>query len=63
MNAEGAALQGSGWVWLALDKEAKKLSVETTANQGSNALWGYSKIQTRSGALCFLPSSYLPNPN
>uniref|UniRef100_A0ACD6AF21 Uncharacterized protein n=1 Tax=Avena sativa TaxID=4498 RepID=A0ACD6AF21_AVESA len=34
MNAEGAALQGSGWVWLALDKEAKKLSVETTANQG-----------------------------
>jgi hypothetical protein len=55
MNAEGAALQGSGWVvctlcavlsglwnlnthlfvfqWLALDKEAKKLSVETTANQ------------------------------
>nr|AAA57131.1 manganese superoxide dismutase [Oryza sativa Indica Group] len=33
MSAEGAALQGSGWVWLALDKEAKKLSVETTANQ------------------------------
>ncbi|XP_047045405.1 superoxide dismutase [Mn] 3.4, mitochondrial [Lolium rigidum] len=33
MNVEGAALQGSGWVWLALDKEAKKLSVETTANQ------------------------------
>ncbi|KAG8085173.1 hypothetical protein GUJ93_ZPchr0010g9528 [Zizania palustris] len=33
MNAEGAALQGSGWVWLALDKEAKKLSVETTPNQ------------------------------
>ncbi|RLM99942.1 superoxide dismutase [Panicum miliaceum] len=33
MNAEGAALQGSGWVWLALDKEAKKLLVETTANQ------------------------------
>ncbi|XP_008782642.2 superoxide dismutase [Mn], mitochondrial [Phoenix dactylifera] len=33
MNAEGAALQGSGWVWLALDKEMKKLKVETTANQ------------------------------
>ncbi|KAG8067710.1 hypothetical protein GUJ93_ZPchr0005g15506 [Zizania palustris] len=33
VNAEGAALQGSGWVWLALDKEAKKLRVETTANQ------------------------------
>lgn len=33
VNAEGAALQGSGWVWLALDKELKKLSVETTANQ------------------------------
>ncbi|KAJ9175999.1 hypothetical protein P3X46_014493 [Hevea brasiliensis] len=33
MNAEGAALQGSGWVWLALDKELKKLVVETTANQ------------------------------
>ncbi|XP_064997842.1 superoxide dismutase [Mn], mitochondrial-like [Musa acuminata AAA Group] len=33
MNAEGAALQGSGWVWLALDKERKKLLVEATANQ------------------------------
>ncbi|CAL9039061.1 unnamed protein product, partial [Musa banksii] len=33
MNAEGAALQGSGWVWLALDKGSKKLCVETTANQ------------------------------
>ncbi|KAB2083757.1 Superoxide dismutase [Mn], mitochondrial [Gossypium arboreum] len=33
MNAEGAALQGSGWVWLGLDKELKKLVVETTANQ------------------------------
>nr|AEK82129.1 mitochondrial manganese superoxide dismutase [Datisca glomerata] len=33
INTEGAALQGSGWVWLALDKEQKKLSVETTANQ------------------------------
>ncbi|KAG1371480.1 putative Superoxide dismutase [Mn], mitochondrial [Cocos nucifera] len=33
MNAEGAALQGSGWVWLALDKELKKIKVETTANQ------------------------------
>nr|UVJ68609.1 Mnsod [Lilium brownii] len=33
INAEGAALQGSGWVWLALDKESKKMRVETTANQ------------------------------
>ncbi|KAL5991280.1 hypothetical protein ACLOJK_012187 [Asimina triloba] len=33
MNTEGAALQGSGWVWLGLDKEFKKLVVETTANQ------------------------------
>ncbi|KAL9255942.1 Superoxide dismutase [Mn], mitochondrial-like protein [Drosera capensis] len=33
INAEGAALQGSGWVWLGLDKEFKKLVVETTANQ------------------------------
>ncbi|KAJ7959550.1 Superoxide dismutase [Quillaja saponaria] len=33
INAEGAALQGSGWVWLGLDKELKKLVVETTANQ------------------------------
>ncbi|KAL3732458.1 hypothetical protein ACJRO7_029173 [Eucalyptus globulus] len=33
MNAEGAALQGSGWVWLGVDKELKKLVVETTSNQ------------------------------
>ncbi|PHT98757.1 Superoxide dismutase [Mn], mitochondrial [Capsicum chinense] len=33
MNAEGAALQGSGWVWLGLDKELKCLIIETTANQ------------------------------
>ncbi|MCL7026396.1 hypothetical protein MKW94_015846 [Papaver nudicaule] len=33
VNGEGAALQGSGWVWLGLDKELKKLVVETTANQ------------------------------
>ncbi|PNY10784.1 superoxide dismutase [Trifolium pratense] len=33
VNAEGAALQGSGWVWLGLDKELKRLVVETTANQ------------------------------
>ncbi|KAG2305912.1 hypothetical protein Bca52824_025660 [Brassica carinata] len=33
MSAEGAALQGSGWVWLGLDKELKKLVVDTTANQ------------------------------
>uniref|UniRef100_A0A2P2J6L3 Superoxide dismutase n=1 Tax=Rhizophora mucronata TaxID=61149 RepID=A0A2P2J6L3_RHIMU len=33
MNADGAALQGSGWVWLAYDSELSKLRVETTANQ------------------------------
>ncbi|MCL7039958.1 hypothetical protein MKW94_009842 [Papaver nudicaule] len=33
MNAEGAALQGSGWVWLGLDKEMKRLLVQTTHNQ------------------------------
>ncbi|KAL9239878.1 hypothetical protein vseg_014157 [Gypsophila vaccaria] len=33
MNAEGAGLQGSGWVWLGLDKELKRLVVETTGNQ------------------------------
>ncbi|KAI3450243.1 hypothetical protein Pfo_006908 [Paulownia fortunei] len=33
VNLEGAALQGSGWVWLALDKEFKRLLVETTVNQ------------------------------
>ncbi|KAL1187889.1 Superoxide dismutase [Mn] 1 [Cardamine amara subsp. amara] len=33
MSAEGAAVQGSGWVWLGLDKELNKLVVDTTANQ------------------------------
>ncbi|XP_034580700.1 superoxide dismutase [Mn] 3.4, mitochondrial-like [Setaria viridis] len=33
MNGEGAALQGSGWYCLALDKEAKNLSAEIVANQ------------------------------
>ncbi|XP_059317961.1 superoxide dismutase [Mn], mitochondrial [Lycium ferocissimum] len=33
MNAEGAALQGSGWVWLGVDKELKRLVIETTSNQ------------------------------
>ncbi|CAL0305326.1 unnamed protein product [Lupinus luteus] len=33
MTAEGAAVQGSGWVWLGLDKEFKRLVVETTENQ------------------------------
>ncbi|XP_022764239.1 superoxide dismutase [Mn], mitochondrial-like [Durio zibethinus] len=28
-----AALQGSGWVWLGVDKEFKKLVIEITANQ------------------------------
>ncbi|KAK4760021.1 hypothetical protein SAY87_023152 [Trapa incisa] len=33
MSTEGAALQGSGWVWLGVDKDLKKLVVETTVNQ------------------------------
>jgi len=33
MNARGAALQGSGWVWLGLNKDLKSLMVETTENQ------------------------------
>uniref|UniRef100_A0A1J3IFX0 Superoxide dismutase n=4 Tax=Noccaea caerulescens TaxID=107243 RepID=A0A1J3IFX0_NOCCA len=33
MSAEGAAVQGSGWVWFGLDKELKRVVVETTANQ------------------------------
>ncbi|XWS56944.1 hypothetical protein CRYUN_Cryun09bG0128900 [Craigia yunnanensis] len=33
INAEGAALQGSGWVWLGVDKELKKLVIQSTANQ------------------------------
>ncbi|KAJ7542081.1 hypothetical protein O6H91_10G090500 [Diphasiastrum complanatum] len=33
MNAEGAAVFGSGWVWLGLNKELRRLVVETTKNQ------------------------------
>nr|AAF65768.1 manganese superoxide dismutase [Euphorbia esula] len=33
MNTQGAAVQGSGWVWLGLEKESKRLVVETTSNQ------------------------------
>ncbi|XP_073131067.1 superoxide dismutase [Mn], mitochondrial-like isoform X1 [Henckelia pumila] len=33
MNTEGAAVQGSGWVWLGVDKELKRLVVDTTMNQ------------------------------
>ncbi|XP_047326957.1 superoxide dismutase [Mn], mitochondrial-like [Impatiens glandulifera] len=33
MTAEGVALQGSGWVWLGLDKDLKTLVIETTVNQ------------------------------
>ncbi|GJV60453.1 anticodon-binding aminoacyl-tRNA synthetase, class 1a [Tanacetum coccineum] len=33
MSVEGAAVQGSRWVWLAADKELKRLVVETTVNQ------------------------------
>ncbi|BBM97262.1 superoxide dismutase, Fe-Mn family [Marchantia polymorpha subsp. ruderalis] len=33
MVAGGVGVQGSGWVWLGLNKDLKKLVVETTANQ------------------------------
>ncbi|KAJ7527429.1 hypothetical protein O6H91_16G053900 [Diphasiastrum complanatum] len=33
VNAEGASVQGSGWVWLGLNKDLKTLAVATTANQ------------------------------
>ncbi|KAJ8649781.1 hypothetical protein MRB53_002804 [Persea americana] len=44
MNTEGAALQGSGWVWLGLDKDLKKLVVETTANQDPLVTKGASLV-------------------
>ncbi|KAM1505596.1 hypothetical protein TB2_001534 [Malus domestica] len=44
ISAEGAALQGSGWVWLALDKEFNKLVVETTANQDPLVTKGASLV-------------------
>lgn len=44
INTEGAALQGSGWVWLGLDKELKKLVVETTANQDPLVTKGASLV-------------------
>ena len=33
MNAKTAAIQGSGWGWLGLNKSNKKLEIVTTANQ------------------------------
>lgn len=33
MKMEGSSLQGSGWVWLGLDKDTRKLQVDTTQNQ------------------------------
>ncbi|KAH6802223.1 manganese superoxide dismutase 1 [Perilla frutescens var. frutescens] len=44
MSAEGAALQGSGWVWLGLDKEFKRLVVETTGNQDPLVTKGASLV-------------------
>ncbi|CAM6030182.1 unnamed protein product [Sphagnum balticum] len=33
MSTTGAGVQGSGWVWLGLIKDMKRLTVETTVNQ------------------------------
>ncbi|XP_008242423.1 PREDICTED: superoxide dismutase [Mn], mitochondrial-like [Prunus mume] len=44
MNVEGAALQGSGWVWLALDNDQKRLSIETTFNQDPLVAKGSSYV-------------------
>ncbi|XVF05851.1 hypothetical protein REPUB_Repub05bG0208700 [Reevesia pubescens] len=46
INMEGAALQGSGWVWLAFDKEKelRRLSIETTANQDPLVTKGSSLV-------------------
>eukprot|EP00039_Didymoeca_costata_P018207 m.332580 g.332580 ORF g.332580 m.332580 type:complete len:227 (+) comp16962_c0_seq1:32-712(+) len=33
MNAAGAGVQGSGWVWLGYNKGSKQLEIATTANQ------------------------------
>ena len=33
MSAKGAALQGSGWVWLGYNKSNKRLEIETCDNQ------------------------------
>lgn len=44
MNTEGAALQGSGWVWLGADKELKRLVVETTQNQDPLVTKGASLV-------------------
>jgi len=46
MNAEVAALQGSGWVWLSVDKDLKRLVVETTANQESIFVDSWKKATT-----------------
>ncbi|EPS65963.1 hypothetical protein M569_08815 [Genlisea aurea] len=44
INAEGAGVQGSGWVWLGVDKDLKHLVVETTANQDLLATKGASLV-------------------
>lgn len=39
-SAAGAGVQGSGWVWLGLNKELKRLAIQTTPNQDPLATAG-----------------------
>nr|ADX43878.1 Mn-superoxide dismutase [Haberlea rhodopensis] len=44
INAEGAAVQGSGWVWLGVDNELKRLVIETTKDQDPLVTKGASLV-------------------
>ncbi|KAM1321673.1 hypothetical protein ACFX2F_014725 [Malus domestica] len=64
ISAEGAALQGSGWVWLGLAKQFNKLGVETTANQDLLVTKGASLVPLLGidilGACTLLTGPYSP---